>query len=158
MSMKITFTTPDDEIGPMEVDDNLQQHDIQTVAPGDVITEEPGFMRGHGTYSIDERTIATTAGIVERVNKLISVKPLRARYRGEIGDVVVGRITEVVQKKWKVDINGRQDGVLLLSSISLPGGVQRRKTELDELNMRTFFAEGDLICVSLQTNCLVLTR
>lgn len=27
-------------------------------------------------------------------------------------------------KRWKVDINGRQDAILLLSSISLPGGVQ----------------------------------
>ena len=28
---------------------------------------------------------------------------------GEIGDVVVGRITEVQQKRWKVDINCRLD-------------------------------------------------
>jgi exosome complex RNA-binding protein Rrp4 len=27
-------------------------------------------------------------------------------------------------KRWKVDVNGRQDAVLLLSSVSLPGGVQ----------------------------------
>jgi len=46
------------------------------------------------------------------------------RFTGEIGDVVVGRITEVAQKRWKVDINSRQDAVLLLSSVNLPGGVQ----------------------------------
>jgi exosome complex RNA-binding protein Rrp4 len=28
---------------------------------------------------------------------------------GEIGDVVVGRVTEVQQKRWKVDINCRLD-------------------------------------------------
>jgi len=39
--------------------------------------------------------MASVAGVVERVNKLISVKPLRTRYTAEIGDVVVGRITEV---------------------------------------------------------------
>ena len=48
------------------------------------------------------------------------------RYTGEIGDVVVGRITEVAQKRWKVDVSARQDAILMLSSINLPGGVQVR--------------------------------
>ena len=48
------------------------------------------------------------------------------RYHGEIGDVVVGRITEIGQNRWRVDINSRQDAVLMLSSINLPGGVQVR--------------------------------
>ena len=38
---------------------------------------------------------ASVAGVVERVNKLISVRPLRTRYSGEVGDVVIGRILEV---------------------------------------------------------------
>jgi exosome complex component RRP4 len=71
---------------------------------------------------------ASVAGIVERVNQLISVKPLKSRYYGEIGDVVVGRITEVQQKRWKVDTNSRLDSVLLLSSVNLPGGELVTKT------------------------------
>lgn len=47
---------------------------------------------------------------------------MKARYQGEIGDVVVGRITEVQQKRWKVDINSKLDSILLLSSVNLPGG------------------------------------
>ncbi len=65
---------------------------------------------------------ASVAGIVERVNQLISVRPLKSRYYGEIGDVVVGRVTEVQQKRWKVETNSRLDSVLLLSSVNLPGG------------------------------------
>lgn len=42
-----------------------------------------------------EEVVATVAGTVDRVSKLISVKPLKSRYTGEIGDVVVGRISEV---------------------------------------------------------------
>jgi len=60
---------------------------------------------------------------------------------------VIGRITEVGQKRWRVDINSRQDGILMLSSVNLPGGVLRRRTNLDELNMRNFFVENDLIIV-----------
>ena len=72
------------------------------------------------------------------------------RYTGEIGDVVVGRITEVAQKRWKVDVAARQDAILMLSSVNLPGGVQRRKQESDELQMRNFFMEGDLVVAEVQ--------
>lgn len=65
---------------------------------------------------------SSAAGVLEKVNKLISIKPFRARYQGEIGDVVIGRITEVQQKRWKVDTNAKLDSGLLLSSVNLPGG------------------------------------
>lgn len=68
--------------------------------------------------------VSSMVGYIEKVNKLLSVRPLRSRYMPEIGDLVVGRITGVQQKRWKVDIKGRQEAVLMLSSINLPGGVQ----------------------------------
>ena len=46
--------------------------------------------------------------------------------RGEVGDVVVGRICEVGQKRWKVDAGSCLDCQLQLSSVHLPGGVLRR--------------------------------
>lgn len=49
------------------------------------ITPMQGYLRGHGTY-VDEgidggppRLIACVAGVVERVNKLISVRPIKSR-------------------------------------------------------------------------------
>mmetsp|Transcript_43329 Transcript_43329/g.106406 ORF Transcript_43329/g.106406 Transcript_43329/m.106406 type:complete len:193 (-) Transcript_43329:282-860(-) len=38
----------------------------------------------------------------------------------------------------------------MLSAVNLPGGVQRRRTYEDELNMRTFLAEADLISAEVQ--------
>ena len=69
-------------------------------------------MRGHGTYMKDDDDstakgassssssvlTASVAGVVQRVNKLISVTPLKTKYQCEIGDVVVGRITEVINR------------------------------------------------------------
>lgn len=121
------------------------------VSPGDVITEDTGYMRGHGTYVDGEKLIASVAGIVERVNKLICVRPFKTRYNGEVGDVVVGRITEVGQKRWKVETFSRLDSVLLLSSVNLPGGELRRRSAEDELMMRHFLAEGDLISAEVQS-------
>jgi exosome complex component RRP4 len=74
---------------------------------------ETRFLRsGHGTYIEDEEVVASVAGIVDRVNKLITVKALKSRYfilaylcpvsniqplrySPEVGDLVVGRISEV---------------------------------------------------------------
>lgn len=115
------------------------------------------FPRGHGTYMEDDKLHASVAGVVERVNKLICVKPIKtrwlplvsshpngcgdflqcplvqmvvahhwsdlySRYNGEIGDVVVGRILEVGQRRWKVDTKAKLDSILMLSSVNLPGG------------------------------------
>lgn len=76
------------------------------VAPGDTITTDTGYMRwgqrrsgvggrrpagrglssggrslrrGHGTYVDEEKLIASVAGAVERVNKLVCVKALKTR-------------------------------------------------------------------------------
>jgi len=78
--------------------------------------------RGHGTFSSESGLIASVVGSVERVNRLVTVRGIGSVYYGEVGDVVVGRISKVVQKRWRVDINGRLDGILLLSSINLPTG------------------------------------
>lgn len=44
-----------------------------------------------------------------------------ARYQGEVGDVVVGRVVDVGDKVWRIDLNSRQHGMLMLSSVNLPG-------------------------------------
>ncbi len=107
-------------------------------------------MRGHGTYMKNDVLCSSVAGVVQRVNKLISVTPLKTKYQGEIGDVIVGRITEVQQKRWKVDVNGRLDAMLMLSSVNLPGGELRRRSAEDELAMRRYLQEGDLISAEVQ--------
>ncbi|KAJ8059668.1 hypothetical protein OCU04_011317 [Sclerotinia nivalis] len=143
------------------------------VTPGEIITDDPQWMRynsffymqssqqqfianntsrGHGTYVAPGSTeiIGTVAGTVQKTNKLLSVRPLRARYTPEIGDLVVGRIIEVQSKRWRVDIGAPVLANLPLSAINLPGGIQRKRTETDELQIRTFFSEGDLLVAEVQ--------
>lgn len=109
--------------------------------------------RGHGTYipPSSSEIVATVAGTVQKTNKLLSVRPLRARYTPEIGDLVVGRIIEVQSKLWRVDVGAPVLAKLPLSAINLPGGILRRRTETDELQIRTFFSEGDLLVAEVQT-------
>ncbi|KAJ1474740.1 hypothetical protein T484DRAFT_1635032, partial [Baffinella frigidus] len=91
------------------------------------------------------------AGVVQRVNKLVSVVPLRSRYAGNVGDVIIGRVLELGQKRWLVDVCSSKGGILLLSSINLPSGEQRRRTQEDSLNMREIYAEGDLVSAEVHS-------
>lgn len=143
-------TDNDMEVDLDDDDDDFSSNRLRLTLPGDYLTSSQAFMRGHGTYVHEDQVVASVAGTVERVNKLITVRAIRTRYNPEVGDLVVGRITEVQPRRWKVDANSRQDAVLMLSSVNLPGGVQRRKLESDELQMRNFFEEGDLLVAEVQ--------
>nr|GMC79314.1 exosome complex component RRP4 homolog [Ipomoea batatas]GMD04838.1 exosome complex component RRP4 homolog [Ipomoea batatas] len=123
-----------------------------TVTVADVIPvdHEDGVLKGHGTAEMDGRVVATLCGVVERVNKLVYVRSLRARYKPEVGDIIVGRVIEVIghfplesiltcllywvigaivnakvdPKRWRLEINSSQDAVLMLSCMNLPDGIQ----------------------------------
>ncbi|PIA39345.1 hypothetical protein AQUCO_02600059v1 [Aquilegia coerulea] len=114
------------------------------------VNHEDGVLKGHGTSDLDGEVVATLCGVVERVNKLVYVRTLRARYKPEIGDIVVGRVIEIVPKRWRIEINFSQDAVLMLSSMNMPDGIQRRRTAVDELNMRSIFEENDVICAEVR--------
>ena len=85
------------------------------------------------------------------MNKLVSVRALKSRYVPETGDVVIGRVASISGKRWLVDLNARQSGVLQLSAVHLPGNVQRRRNDVDELNMRGLYAEDDVVSAEVQS-------
>ncbi|KAL3960849.1 hypothetical protein ACCO45_005966 [Purpureocillium lilacinum] len=120
-------------------DDGADADEILT--PGSVITSNPQWMRGHGTYVPPNSTDITSslAGTLTKTNKLLS-----------IGDLVVGRIVEVQARRWRVDVAASQLAILQISAINLPGGILRKRTETDELQIRSFFAEGDLVVAEVQ--------
>lgn len=76
---------------------------MRIVVPGDYVDE--GFIAGHGTYEQDGKIYASLAGVVHRTEKVILVRPLKSGYKPDIGDVVIGRIVSVENKRWAVDVN-----------------------------------------------------
>lgn len=87
-------------------DSKLQEAgDLRIVLPGDYIGE--GLIAGHGTFENkkDSKIYANMAGVVHQIDQVICVKPLKQGYRPDIGDVVVGRVVQVDQRRWMVDIN-----------------------------------------------------
>lgn len=126
------------------------------VIPGQLISSadrdgEDSFLRGHGTYMEETpdgsqiQLRASVTGIVQRVNKLISVDSVALQpYAAQVGDLVVGRIVAIGNARWSVEL-GSISAVLPLSGVHLPGSVQRIKTVEDAREMRTNLAEGDLV-------------
>lgn len=123
----------------LAMDPSIEQ---RLVVPGTTLTNDTSnFMRGHGTYLDSTKTNlkASVAGVINKVDRLLCVEPVEnARYIGEVGHVVIGRVLKVDQSRWIVDIQSRLDAYLPLASVNLPGGESRRRIEDDERNMRQY--------------------
>ncbi|GAU97507.1 hypothetical protein RvY_08789 [Ramazzottius varieornatus] len=129
----------------------------QIYIPGDIILDntEGQWMDGHGSYysvlpGNHSEIIASVAGLRQIFTRVVVVDPLKSRYSGEIGDIVVGRIIQVGRKSWTVDVGAQRHAVLNLGAINLPGGELRRKTEADIGFMRRYLQEGDLVSAEVQ--------
>ncbi|ODV88510.1 hypothetical protein CANCADRAFT_124024 [Tortispora caseinolytica NRRL Y-17796] len=148
--MSLLVTRKSNNLNSLEINDSDDYKNNAVVTPGEVVTEEVTWMKGHGTFTDSRGIKASLAGTVTRVNKLISVRPLKGRYQPEVGDHVIGRVLEVGLKRWKIEIGAAQAGTLMLGSINLPGGILRRKSESDEIQMRELLKEGDLFNAEVQ--------
>lgn len=60
-------------------------------------------------------------------------------------------MVEVTNNRWKLDVNGRQNASLQIGAVSLHGGVHRRRTVDDALQMRSYFVENDLLVADVQS-------
>ena len=112
----------------------------------------PDYLKGYNTFWDEEEAsiTAATSGIVEVVERVISVRGLSPKYYPEVGDIVVGRIAEVSGNRWKCSIGAQQDAIMLLANVTEPGGVLRRRGREDELTMRNIFQEGDVLVAEVQ--------
>lgn len=146
----------EDDTEGMDIDTLPSGHvnrSANIITPGQTVTDDPQWMRGHGTFTEGDESLlirSTLAGTLQKTNKLLSIVPLRARYTPEIGDLVIGRIVEVQGRRWKVDVAAPLLANLPLSSINLPGGILRKRTSVDELNIRSYFSEGELLVAEVQ--------
>jgi exosome complex component RRP4 len=129
---------------------------------------EDGFLRGHGTYLETMLTTngrrrhvlrASVTGIVQRVNKLISVDSISMQpYPSHVGDIVVGRIVSIGNARWNVDLGSHGlIASLPLSGVHLPGSVQRIRTAADALEMRNLLREGDLVSAEVHKVVVPMT-
>lgn len=123
------------------------------VAPGDTVAPaEARLLQGRGVgLDASGNLVATLAGRVRRVNKLLFIEPAFSPFLElAVGDVVVGRVCRVEGTRWQIDLGGARPAFLNLSSVNLPDGAQRRRTAEDSLQIRDVFKENDLILAEVE--------
>lgn len=117
---------------------------------GQLLSFGDDVMSGHGTFPIRDGLAASVSGIKVQYSRLFLVEPYKSKYVPKIGDVVVGRITNVQKARWKVDVNYRMAAILHLNNVNLPGGELRRKGLEDEIAMVKHLSVGDLVSAEVQ--------
>jgi exosome complex component RRP4 len=114
----------------------------QIVTPGDLLAEND-YVAGDNTYKENGKIYATRVGLVDYDNRRVSVVALKAFYVPFIGDLVIGKVTEVSLGVWLVDIGAPYPGVLRASdALNRPFRPQR-----DE--MSSIFDVGDLVIAKI---------
>ena len=63
----------------LEEQDEAQDGPYVVVGDEIRVDEQEGYLRGHGTQVVDGKLRATVCGILEHVNKLVYVRPLKTR-------------------------------------------------------------------------------
>lgn len=114
----------------------------QLVTPGDLLAEGD-YIAGKNTYRIDNRIYASRLGLVEYGDREVRVVALNAFYVPSVGDLVIGKITEVNVNGWIVDINSPYSAILKASDV-FERGFKPQKDDLTEI-----FNIGDLILAKI---------
>jgi len=114
----------------------------QIVTPGDLLAEND-YMAGDNTYKENGKIYATRVGLVDYDNRRVSVVALKAFYIPYIGDLVIGKVTDVTLGVWLIDINAPYPAVLRASdALNRPFKPQR-----DELS--SIFDVGDVVIAEI---------
>ena len=114
----------------------------QIVTPGDLLAEND-YVAGDNTYKENGKIYATRVGLVDYDNRRVSVVALKAFYVPYIGDLVIGKVTDVTLGVWLIDIKAPYPAVLRASdALNRPFKPQR-----DELS--SVFDRGDVVIAKI---------
>ncbi|MFP3985268.1 MAG: exosome complex RNA-binding protein Rrp4 [Candidatus Bathyarchaeia archaeon] len=114
----------------------------QLVAPGDLLAEG-NYVAGENSFKENEKIYATRVGLVEYDERRINVVALKAFYTPNIGDTVIGKVTDVTLGGWLVDINAPYPALLRASEV-MERSYRPQKDELSAI-----FDVGDLVIAKI---------
>lgn len=114
----------------------------QIVTPGDLLAEG-NYVAGENTFKESEKLYATRVGLVEYREREVNVVALKAFYFPEVGDTVIGKVTDITLGGWILEINAPYPALLRASDV-----VERSyRPQKDELS--SIYDIGDLIIAKI---------
>ena len=84
---------------------NIKVNDRDIIVPGEELAEGMDFVPGFGTYREGEMIYAQNLGLASIRGKVIKLIPLSGRYIPKVGDVIIGRVQEILLAGWMIDTN-----------------------------------------------------
>jgi len=86
----------------------------QFVTPGDQLAEGD-YIPGSNTYRDGEKIFASRIGLANTDGRTIYVVAIKGCYIPNVGDFVIGKVTDITTAGWIVDINSPYDAILFVS-------------------------------------------
>ncbi|CDO62751.1 exosome complex component RRP4, putative [Plasmodium reichenowi] len=123
------------------------------VLPGECVldkNDKDRFLKGGGLYEEDDMFHACILGRVNYINKLIYVEPLKGKYTGSVGDLLVGKIKDISNDKWIVEIGSYCRAFLSISQTNISIFSQRIRLYNDVINMIHIYKPDDIIACEIQ--------
>ncbi len=96
----------------------LHVEERSIVVPGQVLATGMDYLPSKGTYRSKDKILANSLGLVQVDGKVIKTIQLAGRYLPKKGDIVVGRVSDVLLSGWRVDLHTMYDAVLSLMEAS----------------------------------------
>jgi exosome complex component RRP4 len=82
------------------------------VTPGEELAEGMDFLPDEGTFREKEKIRSKRLGLVSVNGRLIKIIPVSGRYLPKRGDVIIGKIVDILMSGWTVDINSSYSAIL----------------------------------------------
>ncbi len=110
------------------------------VVPGEAIVSGEDYLPGEGARRVGDQILASRFGLAEEQGRVVKVIPLFGAFIPRRNNVVIGRVTDITNSGWLVDIDYAISGFLPIEES--PRFIN--KSEMDQ-----FLAIGDVISAKI---------
>jgi exosome complex component RRP4 len=117
-------------------------NDRSIVIPGEIIAEGE-YTVGSNVYRNEKKIISQVIGLVSVKDNQISVVSLKGKYLPRVGDLVIGKVTDVSLSTWMIDIASPYPGILKPST-----SLNKRFDPVKDRTSR-YFTVGDIVVAKI---------
>jgi len=113
----------------------------EIVVPGQTLASGMDYLPSGGAYRDKEEVVSSLMGLFTTSGRIIKVIPLKGRYTPKIGDMIIGKVAEMTNSVWFINIGCYNDGILSMRDIP-------EYVEVGE-DLSNFYSHGEYIVAKI---------